>query len=132
MEQLGEKTYLTVISFKADDLTEHECGKLIEKIIEEICMTKAYEPMIYRFPMNGKGGKGYTYLQSITESYIVVDYWLDLKGGYLSVCSCRKYDPKEVKDVVIGFGLEIINILSDSVGIVQEVPDARNNIKEEE
>jgi len=90
MSEFGQSMYGSMISLKGE-INQEKCEKLTESIIKSIGMEKAYEPAIYNFPLNGKGGKGFTYIQPITESFIAWDVWEDHKGAYLIICSCKDY-----------------------------------------
>jgi hypothetical protein len=54
-------------------------------------MTKAPGASACKYPVNGKGGIGYTYFCPITESCIVVDAWPTFGGAYLLICSCKLF-----------------------------------------
>jgi len=117
-DQLGERTYFTCVSFKLDIMNEVMCGKLIDLIIKEIGMEKAHTPASYKYSTKGKGGKGFTYFQPITDSFIAVDYWQELQGGYLTVCSCKKYNSAGIlKMMRKNKDIQILKIFADNVGI---------------
>ncbi len=49
--------------------------------------------MVFNYPLDGKGGVGFTYCQPITESMIMVDSWPELGGAYVFVDSCKMFNP---------------------------------------
>lgn len=54
-----------------------------------MALTEAPGGTCCSYPIDGRGGVGFTIFQPITESFIVIDAWPDLGGGYLMICSCK-------------------------------------------
>jgi hypothetical protein len=112
---LGEKTYFSVISFLYE-LNIDTCKYLVDEIIHKIGMNKAHEGVVFDYPFDGKGD-GFIFIQPIIESFISVDYWDHLKGGYLAVTSCKPFDPTIIQKILKDKEIKIINITFDAVGI---------------
>lgn len=115
--KFGQTTYFLMVSFKDDDMDKDKCEEFTKFLVKEIKMKKAYAPVFFDYPYKGKGGKGFTFIQPITDSYITMDYWKNLGGGYVTVCSCKNFYQSKAVDSFKKFGMEIINIGSDEVGI---------------
>ena len=97
MSKLGERMLIVAFSIKGNT-SENMSKVLVQKIMKQIEVKQAHKPITYYYPLEGKGGKGYTHLQPITESFIAFDAWPDFKGAYLIICSCRIF---WVRDVII-------------------------------
>lgn len=88
------------------ELPETRWVEFINAVAEAIGMTAVGEPVVFTYPLDGKGGTGQTILLPITESFIVLDTWRDHSGAYLFVCSCRSYFSADVDAVAASFGLK--------------------------
>ena len=117
-EQLGERLYLVAMSVKGR-LTEDVCVNVIDRIIDKIGMTKAPGWTINRYPVNGKGGEGFTIFQPITESFIALDVYDALFGGYLVICSCKEFVMAEVAEVMESVGLQVFDFRKSQVGLAE-------------
>lgn len=73
-------------------LDEEEWRRLLLDITRALGMCAAWEPVSYGYPVEGKGGVGFTLIQPITESFLAVDAWPDHGGAYLVVASCKPFD----------------------------------------
>lgn len=71
---------------------------LCQNLVDVIKMLPVYDPVVWRYPEpeGYKGGVGYTVVQPIAESYLALDYWPELDRLYLSIRSCKEYDPAKV------------------------------------
>jgi hypothetical protein len=83
---LGEKMKVLAVAVKG------ECGeesgmKLVQELVSTIGMTITKENLLCRYPVDGKGGIGFTFFQPLTESFIAFDSWPMLDGAYLIICS---------------------------------------------
>jgi hypothetical protein len=115
--QFGQETYFSVISFIDRHMDEKKCETFIDTIINSVEMKRAYNSVSFHYPYKGKGGKGFTYFQPITESYMAMDYWKDLGGGYFIICSCKKFSLNNVLKIFRNYDIRILNIKADKVGI---------------
>ena len=68
-------------------------------------MTPAGKAACWRYPLMGKGGVGYTIVQPITESFLVLDTWPDHAGAYLFVCSCKPFEAETLAEVLQAYNL---------------------------
>jgi hypothetical protein len=75
----GNKTYGQWLAFLTD-------------LVPALGMKQAHEPIAFNYP-----GVGWTIVQPIIESCIVLDLWDKHKAGYLMIMSCGGFRP----DVVI-------------------------------
>lgn len=104
----GFGSNVSVASFVVTgQLSQSMCATLTDLLIERIGMTVAYPPAVFDYPKDGKGGVGFTYFQTITESFLVWDVWPKLDGAYLMVCSCKPFDSELVKSVILSVGLTV-------------------------
>jgi hypothetical protein len=115
LDKLGAKMLIASFSIKGDFSDESVCFKLVENIIENIGMTKAPGASACKYPVNGKGGIGYTFFQPITESAIILDAWIEFKGAYLIICSCKLFWISDVVKVIKEFGFEVIETKTDGL-----------------
>lgn len=86
-------------------LSERRWCNFLSKVVEAIGMTPAALPIVFNFPIAGKGGVGMTIFQPITESFLVLDTWSDHDGAYLLVCSCKPFESKAIDLVAKEFRL---------------------------
>lgn len=80
--------------------------ELLHEVAKAIGMSAVADPVVFDYPLDGKGGVGMTAMLPITESFIVLDTWSDHSGAYLFVCSCRPYYSADVDKVAALFGLK--------------------------
>lgn len=99
MADLGSQMRMAAFTVQGE-LSAEKCGTLTNAIIAEIGMTVAYPPKIYDYPHDGKGGVGFTYMQTITESFVVWDAWPEIGGAYLVICSCKPFNIDDVKGML--------------------------------
>jgi hypothetical protein len=64
----------------------------LRDLVRALGMRQAHEPVVFNYP-----GIGWTIVQPIIESAIVLDLWDKHKAGYLMIMSCGGFRP----DVVI-------------------------------
>ena len=84
---LGENMKILSVAIRGN-VNEESGQLLVKELVEAIGMTIAPEQLLCRYPVDGKGGFGYTFFQPLTESFIAFDSWPDLCGAYLIMCSC--------------------------------------------
>jgi hypothetical protein len=87
-------------------LSEGRWIELLHAVARGIGMTAVGDPVVFTYPLDGKGGTGQSLFLPITESFIALDTWRDHCGAYLFVCSCRPYAVPDIEKVAIGFGLK--------------------------
>jgi hypothetical protein len=109
MGEFGSAMTVVSCSLKGE-FTKESCAGLVGKIIKGIGMTPAHQPIWYGYPVDGKGGVGFSMCQPITESMIVVDAWLGLQGAYLLVASCKAFKVADLIRVVEEEGFKINGI----------------------
>jgi S-adenosylmethionine/arginine decarboxylase-like enzyme len=107
LDKLGAKMLIASFSIKGDFSDESVCFKLVENIIENIGMTKAPGASACKYPVNGKGGIGYTFFQPIVESFVCVDAWPEFGGAYLVICSCKLFWLADVIKAINAMNFEI-------------------------
>ena len=99
MAEFGASMNLAAFSIRGD-ISLAFCSELTDRIIKTSGMTPAYAPALYSYPVEGKGGEGFTYFQPITESFICWDVYPRLKGGYLVICSCIDFNAQDLIDEI--------------------------------
>ena len=104
---LGER--LTVATFALrGHISEDTALALAEGIAKALEMQPAHAPIRYNYPEeNGKGGDGFTLIYPIAESFVAVDSYTSLGGGYVIVSSCMPFDFKTVSKTVESAGFEV-------------------------
>jgi S-adenosylmethionine/arginine decarboxylase-like enzyme len=85
--------------------------------MKEIGVSPVPDATVYSYPVQGKGGVGFTYIQPVTESFIALDCWPETGGAYLIICSCVHFEVKEVAEVLRIFGYEVVDIMSGKVSL---------------
>lgn len=88
-------------------MTSEQWIALLRDITSAIGMTAVGTPVVFNYPLEGKGGQGTTFFLPITESFLIIDTWPDHDGAYLFVSSCREYDVGAIDEVAQKCGLEI-------------------------
>ena len=106
MGKLGEELLIVGITVRGNLLPE-KCNRYTSVICEKIGMTLAHKASLYQYPLNGKGGNGFTFFFPITESFITWDTWNDFGGAYLVIASCKSFYPQDVVTVLQELGLEV-------------------------
>jgi len=86
-------------------MSEEQWIEFVGELAKAIGMTPAYEPAVWHFPHEDKGGEGIMVVQPITESFIVADTWTAHKSAYVFVSSCKSFDPGPVSDLARRYGL---------------------------
>ena len=114
--ELGEKLHCAILAIKGR-IEEKQCNEIVKDIIEKIKMHPAYSSVTYNYPVDNKGGVGYTFFQPITESFIAFDAWPDLGGAYLVICSCRDFSVVTVMEAVSNAGFDCRELQTVGVGI---------------
>lgn len=107
IDKLGEQMKILAVSVRGD-VNEVSGQTLVKELVEAIGMTIAPEQLLCRYPVDGKGGIGYTFFQPLTESFIAFDSWPDLCGAYLIICSCGTLPLSTTLKTVTKHNLEII------------------------
>ena len=103
-EIFGTKMRVVVLAVKGK-VSESVGADMVEELVSVLGMSKAPGSSLCKYPVDGKGGSGYTMFQPITESFIAFDSWPDLSGGYLVICSCGSLDITSVLNVVANYEL---------------------------
>ncbi len=85
------------------DVPEDIGVKFVQQLVKSLGMSAAPGSTLCRYPVDNKGGVGYTIFQPITESFIAFDVWPELNGGYLVICSCGSLPIDPVLDTVGDF-----------------------------
>ena len=116
MKIFGETMIVSAMSIQGK-LTEDKCATLIKKIVKKMEMTPAAGEVTYQYPMDGKGGVGFTHIQPITESFIALDAWPDLNGAYLIICSCKCFSIDKVKLIIRNAGLKVLESKTNVLGL---------------
>ena len=104
--KLGERLDVVTFTIKGDT-SKFGCIKLIDEIIKVLGMHKVHEPTCYKYPVNGNGGMGFSFIQPITESFIAFDSWTEFDGAYLILCSCKTINISKVKKKIRACGYRI-------------------------
>jgi len=114
--KLGER--LDVVSFTIKgDTSKFGCVRLINEIIKSLDMHKVHEPTCYKYPVNGCGGMGFSFIQPITESFIAFDSWSDFDGAYLIICSCKTVNLNKVSKKIRACGYKIKQIKANELNL---------------
>jgi S-adenosylmethionine/arginine decarboxylase-like enzyme len=113
---LGEKMRV-LVAVVVGDVTEESGMKLVKELVEGIGMSVAPEQLMCRYPVDGKGGFGYTFFQPLTESFVALDSWPDLGGAYLFICSCGSLPTSQALQIVRKHGLDCIQVRYLKVGL---------------
>lgn len=111
---LGERLDVVAFTLKGDYST-FGAIKLVNAIINVLKMHKVHEPICYKYPTNGKGGYGFTYISPISESFIAFDSWSDFKGAYLIICSCKTVNLNKVTKKIRAMGYRIKQIKANEL-----------------
>jgi S-adenosylmethionine/arginine decarboxylase-like enzyme len=106
MKKLGEQIFVVTVPL-IGEIKSNDCNKIVDKIIHCIRMSPVHKPTKYKYPANGKGGVGFTFIQPITESFIALDSWPQHNGAYLIICSCKEVKIKKVINCVKKFNLTV-------------------------
>ena len=108
--KLGERLDVVTFSLKGD-CSKQGAVRLVAHIIQSLGMSKAHEPVFYKYPLvDGEGGLGFTYIMPITESFVAFDSWPDFDGAYLIICSCKTVNLNKVTKNIRSLGYKIKQI----------------------
>jgi len=106
-EQLGRLMQFRAFSLKGKQ-TKQQWRTLLYGVATAIDMESADQPAVWTYPTkDGAGGNGHTMCLPITTSFICLDTWPDHDGAYLVVCSCRKFDPRALREFLHKYGLVV-------------------------
>jgi S-adenosylmethionine/arginine decarboxylase-like enzyme len=106
-DDLGSRLLLAAFAVRGT-VDEERAKQIIDSIIETIGVSRAHTAITYPYPIDGKGGTGFTVLQPITESFLAVDSWPDHGGAYVVIASCKWFEVELVRETLQGLGLHII------------------------
>ena len=116
MSKLGVRMHLVAFTIQGC-IEKPECSVITRRIIKAIGMSPVHYPTTYKYPVDGKGGIGYTYIQPISESFIAWDVWPAIDGAYLVICSCKRVNTSKVIRAVEASGLIIKPQLKTKMGL---------------
>jgi hypothetical protein len=88
-------------------LTEDGWKVFLSECVKAMGMTPIAPAAVWRYPVEGKGGVGWTMFQPIVESFLALDIWSDHRGAYLFIASCRKFDALQLVAVIRSFGMSM-------------------------
>lgn len=114
--RLGERLDVVAFTIKGET-SEMACVKLVDEIIKALRMHKVHKPTCYKYPVNGYGGCGFSFIQPITESFIAFDSWSDFKGAYLIICSCKTVNLNRVSQKIRACGYRITQIKANELNL---------------
>lgn len=114
--QLGERLDVVMLTIKGDS-SKKSCVNLVEEIIVALKMHKVHKPIFYDYPINDKGGVGYTYISPISESFVLIDVWSDFKGAYLILCSCKTICLNRISKKIRSCGYRIKQIYAKELNL---------------
>jgi hypothetical protein len=98
--------------------SESICNEINTRVLNAIKMnTGGIFPSCWNFPTNeGKGGTGITLIQPLVESFLIWDTWVENKGAYLFVVSCKEYDAEVVENILREyFEISQINVFTTQI-----------------
>jgi len=116
MDKLGARVLLATFVVKGK-ISYDLCESIVKKIVDEIGLNLVPGQVTYEYPYKGRGGKGFTFIQPITESFIAWDVWEDMEGGYLIICSCKLFWVASITKILKSAGLKIIKTLSEGLSL---------------
>ena len=108
------------LSIKGDH-TENGWLRFLNGITTALGMHPVGVPMIWRYPVEGKGGNGATMVQAITDSFLALDTWPDHDGCYLFINSCKLFAHDDVLNFITMQGFHI----TDSFSGTLRIPDGQ-------
>jgi len=103
MSELGEHM-MSIRIVVHGKLTKHGIIQITEELIESVGLSPAPGATFCNYPINGKGGVGFTYFQPITESFIAWDVWPSCKLVW----------------VLNNSGLKIVTMKYDQISLLSE------------
>lgn len=114
---LGGIMKVACYAFKGD-LPVHKGREMSADLVVNTKMQPVCEPFLHEYPIdNDKGGVGYTLYQPITESFITIDVYTELYGGYVLVSSCEPYFNEQITKTLEAYGLTIVDNLNGELSI---------------
>jgi len=105
-DHLGQRMYSQNVVLRGA-LLEDQWKEFLARCAAAMGMTPAGEPAVWRYPVDGKGGNGFTIIQPITESFLVVDTWTDHDGAYLHISSCKRFSVTDIVEPAGEFSLGV-------------------------
>jgi hypothetical protein len=110
---LGDQLHLSAFTIRGN-ITVENCGELLSRIVDDIGMTLAHGSTVVSYPVEGKGGVGFTVFVPITESFLILDAWPQAKKphAYLVIGSCKRFTDKAVINAILEAGYEVSDNLA--------------------
>lgn len=102
---LGRKLYITMYTLGGQADAEL-CQRLNAAIAIAIAIDMdmaGLESATWHYPLEGRGGVGFTMVQPITTSYMVWDTWPDHNAAYFQVVSCKPYCPEVIDRIFLSY-----------------------------
>jgi len=115
---LGRRMYTRGTTL-GGSLSIEQWRDFIKQVTSSIGMDAVGDPALWEYPVNDKGGVGFTLCQPITESFIILDTWPDHGGAYLFVCSCKSFSAEQLRQVIGDYDL----VIHSEFSIQQELPN---------
>lgn len=103
---LGRRMYARGIVLRGR-LKLPEWKRFLVECAEALQMSPVGDAAVWKYPIGGAGGNGYTVVQPITESFLALDTWPDHDGAYLFVCSCKEWWPVALRQVIADHDLQM-------------------------
>mgnify|MGYP003395915291 CR=1 FL=1 len=126
MARFGSTVTLAAITV-IGEITKEGCSEITERIIKRIGMSAVHFPVIYRYPVDGKGGSGFTLIQPISESFLVWDTWEKLNGAYFFLCSCKGFKMTDVIEE-LEKSFHVKQVLVGELSIADDEKVSRGNL----
>lgn len=102
MTDLGKKCWTLQVAVKGDTSLAG-ARKVVDDIIAAIGMTPIFKPTAYQY----ESDIGIIYIQPIYESFVAYDAWPCHGGGYITITSCREFQPDQAIEVMVGYGFMV-------------------------
>lgn len=92
-------------------ISNQEGIRLLGRVIRQVKMKPYGDPIVREWPgEGGVGGSGVTIIQSLVESFAVIETWKELDGFYLVIHSCRRFDPYFVWNLLERLGFSVVSV----------------------
>lgn len=76
-------------------ISKEAAAVLARTVALRLGMQPVHQPVCYDYPLEKKGGNGFTYILPITESFVSIDMYPENHGGYMIISSCVEVDMKD-------------------------------------
>lgn len=109
-EELGMEVTTVGISVRGVFDSVEDAGDFAIECVAAIGMKISHPKQVMIYPPHNGQDIGFLLLQPLIESYVIIDYWTNLKGFYLGVVSCKDFNMIDIEVLIAKWNFKIRSV----------------------